>query len=161
MALVAVISDTHLRRGARRLPDECVRRLREADVILHAGDFVRTDVLTELQELGRVEAVHGNVDEWTLQAALPERLVVEVADVRIGLVHVPGPGPGRDARLAGAFPGCTAVVYGHTHMPYVERFGSTWILNPGSPTERRRAPFHSMLSLRVRHGAIEPELVRL
>ena len=161
VTVVAVISDTHLPRGTRRLPDACLRRLREADIILHAGDFVREHVLAELQEYGRVEAVHGNVDEPALRAALPERLVVDVGGPKIGLVHVAGAGRGRDARLSAAFPGCAAVVYGHTHAPYVERIGATWILNPGSPTERRRAPFHSMLVLRIDGGILVPELVRL
>ena len=161
MALVAVISDTHLPRGARQLPEVCVRHLREADLILHAGDFVRAEVLEQLRGYGRVEAVYGNMDEPSLRAVLPERLVVEVEGTKIGLVHIAGPGQGRDARLANAFPDCAAVVYGHTHIPYMEREGEAWILNPGSPTERRRAPFHSMLVLRIDGGRIEPELVRL
>ena len=77
------------------------------------------------------------------------------------MVHVPGPRAGREARLAARFPGCGAVVYGHTHLPQVERRDGVWILNPGSPTERRRGPFHSMLVLDVRAGRIRPELVRL
>ena len=105
--------------------------------------------------------MHGNTDEAALQAVLPERAVVEVEDVRIGMVHVPGPAAGREARLATAFPGCDAVVYGHTHVPQVERHGDVWILNPGSPTERRSAPAHSMIVLTVKGSRITPELVTL
>ena len=92
---------------------------------------------------------------------LPRQRVVEVEGTRIGMVHVSGPAAGREARLAARLPGCDAIVYGHTHIAQVARFGLTWILNPGSPTERRRSPGHSMLMLRVEAGEIVPELVPL
>ena len=162
MATVAVISDTHLPRGTRALPEACVGRLREADLILHGGDFVTVAFLEELRGLGPpVEGVAGNMDEPALKELLLRERVVEVEQVRIGMVHIPGPRAGREARLAARFPDCHAVVYGHTHVPQVERFQHLWILNPGSPTERRGSPFHSMLMLDVYGGEIEPELVRL
>jgi uncharacterized protein len=116
-------------------------------------------VLSELQAYAPVEAVRGNMDEPALQAALPERRVVELERVRIGMVHIPGPRAGREERLAAWFPGCDAVVYGHTHLPQLERHGGTWILNPGSPTERRRAERHSLLVLRVEAGELDIEQV--
>jgi putative phosphoesterase len=118
-------------------------------------------VLEELRAFAPVEAVLGNMDEPALAALLPERRVVEVGGVRIGMVHVPGPAAGREARLLRRFRGCDAVVYGHTHVPQVERVDAVWVLNPGSPTERRRAPVRSMLVLDVRDGKISPELVTL
>lgn len=160
--IVAVLADTHLPRGARRLPGACVARLRAADLVLHAGDVVAASVLEELAALGPpLHAVHGNMDDAELQRSLPETLVVEAAGLRIGMTHDPGPRAGRDARLVGRFPGCAAVVYGHTHEPQVERVGETWILNPGSPTERRRSPVHTMLVLEVLGDEIRPGLVRL
>ena len=162
MTLVAVIADTHLPRGARRLPEPCLERLRAADVILHAGDITAVSALDELRALGPpVAAVHGNVDEPALRAALPETRVVEVEEARIALVHAAGPAAGREERLVRRFPGCDAVVYGHTHRPQVARHGDCWILNPGSPTERRRAPGRTMLVLRVRAQVLEPKLVEL
>jgi hypothetical protein len=159
---VAVIADTHMPRGTRRLPDACVERLRGADLVLHAGDVVTLRVLEQLRALGPpLEAVAGNMDEPALQAQLPKERVVEVDGARIGMVHVPGPRAGREARLAARFPDCHAVVYGHTHMPHVERFRHLWILNPGSPTERRSSPGHSMIVLRVDGEEIEPALVPL
>jgi uncharacterized protein len=146
-------------RGTRRLPGECLRRLEAADLILHAGDFVRLGVLEGMRQLAPVEGVVGNMDEAALRGHLPERRVVAVEDVRIGMVHVPGPAAGRAERLAALFPGCDAVVYGHTHVPKVGRVGEMWILNPGSPTERRGAPAHSMLMLEVDSSQIRPELV--
>ena len=159
---VAVISDTHLPRGARRLPDECLRLLERADLILHGGDFVAEAFLDELRAIGPpLEAVHGNMDEPALKETLPRERVVEAGETRIGMVHIAGPAAGREARLAARFPDCQAVVYGHTHVPHVEQFQHLWILNPGSPTERRAAPVHSMLVLQIRRGRITPQLVTL
>jgi hypothetical protein len=160
--LVAAISDTHLPRGARRLPEACLELLRSADLILHCGDFSALSVLEELRALGPpVQAVHGNADEPALRELLPKELVVEAGGARLGLVHIPGPAAGREERLVRRFPGCGAVVYGHTHRPQVERHGGVWILNPGSPTERRTGPFHAMLRLEIEAGEIRPELVQI
>jgi len=160
--LVAVIADTHMPRGERRLPATCVERLRAADLILHAGDIVATGVLAELEALGPpVQAVHGNMDEPALRERLPATLVAEVGGLRIGMTHDAGPRAGREQRLVRRFPGCAAVVHGHSHQPQLTRVGEVWILNPGSPTERRRAPAHTMLILEVAAGRVEPELVEL
>jgi uncharacterized protein len=146
-------------RGSRRLPGECIRELAASDLILHAGDVVAASVLEELRALAPVEAVHGNMDEAALKAALPETRVVEIAGARIGMVHEPGPAAGRAARLGARFSGCDAVIYGHTHLPELTRQGSTWILNPGSPTERRRAPARTMIVLEVHEAGVEPWLL--
>ena len=140
-----------------------MRLLRAADLILHGGDFVSADFLEELRALGPpVEGVQGNMDEPGLKASLPREHVVEVDGSRIGMLHNAGPKVGREARLAARFPDCGAVVYGHTHLPQVERFQHLWILNPGSPTERRGAPVHSMIVLRAgRGGRLTPEFVTL
>jgi uncharacterized protein len=161
-SVVAVVSDTHLPRGARRLPETCVERLRAADLILHAGDFVAWPVLEELEALGPpLHAVHGNMDDATLRRRLPATRVVEVDAARIGMAHDGGSRVGREERLARRFPGCAAVVYGHTHEPQVDLVRGVWILNPGSPTERRRAPGHTMLVLEVTGERIRAELIRL
>jgi putative phosphoesterase len=143
--VIAVLSDTHLPRGGRRLPDACVELLGVADVVIHAGDLARREVLEELRALApRVEAVHGNVDDAEVRALLPKRKVVEAEGLWIGVVHIPGPAVGRHERLRSWFPGCDVVVYGHTHAPEVHDVDGVWILNPGSPTERRRALTHTM-----------------
>lgn len=158
---VAVISDTHLPRGSRRLPDSCVERLRAADLILHGGDVVAAAVLEELAAYAPVRAVSGNMDQPALVETLPKSRVVEVGEARIGMIHIPGPRAGREARLAVRFPDCDAIVYGHTHVPQVERHEGRWILNPGSPTERRTSPRHTMIVLHVDGPTLEPELVEL
>ncbi len=160
--IVAVVADTHLPRGTRRIPPACLDRLRSADLVLHAGDFTAAAVLNELEGLGPpVHGVHGNMDDAALRARLPSATVVEAAGARIGMTHDPGPRVGREERLARRFPGCDAVVYGHTHEPEIESHAGVWILNPGSPTERRRAPVHTMLVLEIEAGRIAPELVEL
>jgi uncharacterized protein len=151
-----------LPRGSRRLGDECVELLRASDLILHAGDIATVAALDELRAFGPpVEAVFGNADEPALRELLPKERVVEVDEARIGMVHTPGRAAGREARLAARFVGCDAVIYGHTHMPQAERIGGVWIINPGSPTERRRAPARSMLTLEVDGARLRPTLVTL
>ena len=160
--IVAVISDTHLPRGTRRIPEACLEQLRAADLILHAGDVTAASVLDELATLGPpVHAVHGNMDDAVLRDRLPGTLVVDTGALSIGMTHDAGPRAGREERLAARFPGCAAVVYGHTHEPQIARVGQAWILNPGSPTERRRAPTHTMLVLEVGDRTVKPELIPL
>jgi putative phosphoesterase len=161
---LAIISDTHLPRGARALPEACVARLRAADLILHAGDFVERSVLEFLQALGPpVSGVHGNVDRPAVVAALPERRIIEAGGVQLGLVHDAGPAAGRLLRQRRAFPGCAAVVFGHSHIPLheVAADGAFQIFNPGSPTDRRRQPRHTMGDAVVDDGAITFSLVVL
>jgi putative phosphoesterase len=162
VTLIAVIADTHMPRGVRRLPDACVDRLEASDLIVHAGDFTGAEVLEEMSSLGPpVEAVQGNMDDLELIERLPERRTVEVEGVRIGMVHDAGPARGRLERLRRAFPEVDAVVFAHSHMPLHEREHGFQIFNPGSPTERRRAPAHTMGMARVGAGSIEFELVAL
>jgi putative phosphoesterase len=146
-------------RGERRLPDACVRELERADLILHAGDLTGADFLAELERFARVEAVRGNMDDAALQDRLPLDRVVEAGALSIGMVHIAGPRAGREARLAARFPGCDAVVYGDTHVPQVDRHEGVWILNPGSPTDRRRASSRSMLVVEVAGKKLIPTLV--
>lgn len=161
MTRVAVIADTHLPRGGRALSRECLRVLETADLILHAGDVTASEVLEQLRELAPVQAVQGNMDDLQLRKSLPLQLTSEIEGVRIGMVHVPGPADGRAERLGAAFPGCDAIVYGHTHLPELTRHGGSWIVNPGSPTERRRAPHRSLAVLEIDERSVRPELVVL
>jgi uncharacterized protein len=161
---LAIISDTHLPRGARRLPDACLERLRAADLIVHAGDFIALSVLAELEGLGPpVAAVHGNVDDPEVRMRLPAARMVEAGGARIAVVHDGGPAGGRLARLRRRFRDADAVVFGHSHIPLHERdAGSAFqIFNPGSPTDRRRQPAHTMGVAHVADGAVRFELVVL
>ncbi|MEA2286434.1 MAG: uncharacterized protein QOJ21_2477 [Solirubrobacteraceae bacterium] len=162
--LLAVISDTHLPRGARRLPDACVERLRSADLILHAGDFSAVSVLDEIEAIGPpVAAVQGNVDDPLVRTRLPAARMVQAGGARIAMVHDAGAGARRLARMRKRFPDADAVVFGHSHIPLHERDPGTGfqIFNPGSPTDRRRHPTHTMGLARVEDGELRFELVDL
>ena len=163
--LIAVISDTHLPRGNRTLPPACVEHLRAADLILHAGDFVTADVLAHLRTIGPpVEAVHGNVDDEVLRRMLPSARMVKVAGARIAMLHNAGAADGRLARMQRRFPDAHAVVFGHSHIPLHERDRATGfqIFNPGSPTDRRRQPTHTMGEASVSEdGEVSFELIDL
>jgi putative phosphoesterase len=155
---IAVVSDTHLPRGSRTIPAPCIERMRSADLILHAGDLAAASVLEDLRALGPpVAAVYGNMDSAELRRLLPERQVVDAAAGRIGLVHDAGPAKGRLLRMRTAFPDCDAVVFGHSHIPLHEEADGFQIFNPGSPTDRRRQPRHSMGLARVDGGRVSFE----
>lgn len=159
---LGIVSDTHLPRGSRALPADCLEQLAAADAILHAGDFIERSVLEELQAIGPpVHAVRGNVDSAELQARLPLVRVVQAAGARIAMIHDAGPAAGRLERMRRRFPGADAVVFGHSHLPLHEEAGGFAIFNPGSPTERRRAPHHTMGVATVQDGRVAFELVRV
>src|SRR3954447_5059859 len=143
--VIAVLADTHMPRGARRLPERCVELIEAADAVIHAGDFFAPSALEEVQALCPiVHAVHGNVDEAVLRRSLPAELEVTVGGRRVAITHDAGPAKGRLARLRGRFPGAEAGVFGHSPLPLHEIEADFQIFNPGSPTERRRAPRPSM-----------------
>jgi len=143
--LIAVLADTHMPRGSRRLPGRCVELIGEADAVIHAGDFFGVSALEQLETLCPVvHAVCGNVDEPALRRSLPAALEVELDWRIVGIVHDAGPARGRLARLRRRFPRAAAAVFGHSHLPLHEQESGFQIFNPGSPTERRRAPRPSM-----------------
>jgi len=136
--------------------------MRASDLILHAGDFTSEHVLNALQELGPpVAAVHGNVDEATLQSLLPEARMVEAAGTKVAIVHDAGPAAGRLERMRARFPEADAVVFGHSHMPLHEARDGFQIFNPGSPTDKRRQRRHTMGMAEVANGRISFRLVEL
>ena len=160
--LLAIISDTHLPRGSRALPDACVERLRHADLIIHAGDLSTPSVLDELHRYGEVAAVHGNVDDPQLTAALPAELELDAGGCRLAVIHDAGRRHGRLERLRRRFPTADAVIFGHSHIPSCERGSHGFqIFNPGSPTDRRRSPHHTMGLALAAEGRLEFELIQL
>ncbi len=159
---IAIISDTHMPRGWRRLPASCVELLRGADLIVHAGDFIAMSVLEELRGYGELVGVHGNVDDADVRAALPATAIIDAGGAQLAVVHDAGPARGRIARLRSRFPDADAVVFGHSHIPLHERSPDGFqIFNPGSPTERRRSPHHTMGVARSGPAGLSFELVTL
>lgn len=160
--MIAVVSDTHMPKGKRRLPEKCVELIGAAEAVIHAGDFSEVSVLSELEALCPVVlGVYGNVDEPALWQRLPETLAVDVGGRTVAVVHDAGPKQGRLRRLRVRFPEANAVIFGHSHLPLHEADGGFQIFNPGSPTERRRAPQASMGLLHAEPSGLRFEHVWL
>lgn len=153
---VVVLSDTHAPRFWKRCPPAVADHLDGADLILHAGDVCVPSVLDELATFAPVRVVRGNNDGDEVGAwGAPDTLEVVLAGVRVGMVHDAGPRPGRLARMRRRFPGCDLVVFGHSHIPLDESDGGVRILNPGSPTDKRRQPHGTIAELIIRDGQLE------
>jgi uncharacterized protein len=147
-------SDTHLPRRAKVLPDDLLDAMSAADVVVHAGDWVDEPTLDLFEARARrLVAVHGNNDGPALRARLPEVARAEVEGLRLAVVHETGPAQGRERRCAERFPDVDVLVFGHSHIPWdtVTPSGLR-LLNPGSPTDRRRQPFCTYLTASARDG---------
>lgn len=158
---IAVLSDTHMPGRARALPLTAMRIIESCELILHAGDVVSMELLAELGAIAPLHAAFGNCDLAEVRAwgALDE-VQFDTGGVRIAMVHDSGPSAGRPARLAKRFPDANVVVFGHSHMPLVEHgLHGMLLLNPGSPTDRRRAPKHTMAVLDLGDGSPRAEVV--
>ncbi len=159
---VAVVSDTHVPRFARRLPAalERVAAYRPA-AILHCGDFTSLAAVTALQAIAPLDGVAGNNDGQELARRFGRCKIVTVEGVRIGIVHGDGPRGTTAARARAAFANeeVDAVLFGHSHVPSCERSGERWFINPGSPTDKRRQPRFSFAVLRIDGTVLEPQLV--
>ena len=162
--MVAIVADTHMPKGRRELPPRCVQLLERAELIVHAGDFSGTAVLDRFEAfVPELVAVHGNVEAPEVTQRLPERTSFVLGSHEIGVVHDAGPRQGRLPRMRRLFPAASAVIYGHSHIPLHEQDpGGFQIFNPGSPTERRRAPAHTMGLLELgAEGELRFELVEV
>jgi len=156
---LVIIADTHVPRRARDLPEPVWRAIDRADVVVHAGDWVDVALLDAiLARSTRLVGVHGNNDPPALRARLPEVARVELDGVRLAVVHETGPAAGRERRCAARFPDQDVVVFGHSHIPWDSQAPEgPRLLNPGSPTDRRRQPYATYLTAMVDGG----ELVRV
>ena len=161
---IVLLSDTHIPHRARDLPAPLWDQVEAADVVIHAGDWVHVDLLDELDERSeRLVACWGNNDGPALRARLPERADIALGGVRFTVVHETGQSKDRNVRMARAYPDTDVLVFGHSHIPW-DTTAATGLrlLNPGSPTDRRRQPFHTYMTAEVDDGALrEVSLHRL
>ncbi|MFF7857286.1 YfcE family phosphodiesterase [Streptomyces sp. NPDC007904] len=159
-----LMSDTHLPRRAKQLPAPLLDELPRVDVVFHAGDWVDTATLDLLEDRSRqLVGVHGNNDGPALRARLPEIARVELEGLRFGVIHETGPARGREERCAARFPDLDVLVFGHSHIPW-DTTAATGLrlLNPGSPTDRRRQPHCTYMTATITGGRLgEVELHRL
>jgi putative phosphoesterase len=153
---LVITSDTHLPARARDLPAELWAAIDAADVVVHAGDWVSVAALDAVEaRAARVVGVYGNNDGPALRARLPEVARVELDGLRMAVVHETGPATGRERRCAARFPDVDVLVFGHSHIPWdTVAPGGPRLLNPGSPTDRRRQPYATYLTATVVSGAI-------
>jgi uncharacterized protein len=152
---VAVLSDTHAPRYWKRCPDAVAHHLRGIDLILHAGDVCTADVLDELAGYAPVWAVRGNNDGPDVAGwGAPNVLETDLAGLSLTMLHDSGPAAGRPARLRRRFPDADLVVFGHSHIPWNELYDGQRTFNPGSPTDRRRQPRHTMGLLSIDAGRL-------
>jgi putative phosphoesterase len=158
------MSDTHLPKRAKELPAELLARIPLADAVVHAGDWVDADTLDLLEARAkRVIGVYGNNDGLGLRARLPEVARAELDGLRLGVIHDSGPSRGREERCADRFPDLDVLVFGHSHIPWDSTApGGLRLLNPGSPTDRRRQPYRTYMTAVISEGELsEVQLHRL
>ncbi|MEU2511541.1 metallophosphoesterase family protein [Streptomyces syringium] len=155
-------SDTHVPQRARSLPEELLAEVVRADVVIHAGDWVDVPTLDLLASRARrLIAVYGNNDGPTLRARLPEIAQADLGGLRFAVVHETGPAQGREKRCAERFPGVDVLVFGHSHIPWDSTAsGGPRLLNPGSPTDRRRQPHRTFMTAEVSGGRLTEVTLR-
>jgi uncharacterized protein len=160
---VVVLSDTHAPRRWKACPPTVAAHLRDADLILHAGDVCTASVLDELAQYAPVTAVIGNNDGPDIAAwGATETAELTVGGVRVAMIHDSGQATGRVARMRGRFPTADLVVFGHSHIPLDVAGDGLRIFNPGSPTDRRRQPHGTLGVLRLDAGSVcEAEIIEL
>ncbi|KPN16189.1 metallophosphoesterase family protein [Arthrobacter sp. Edens01] len=160
---IVLLADTHLPVRAKVLPDEVWAAVETADLVVHAGDWVSEDLLNELEQRStKLLACWGNNDGPALRARLPEVARAVVEEVRIAVVHETGAAQGRETRMAEAYPDADLLIFGHSHIPWdTTAPGGLRLLNPGSPTDRRRQPFCTYMVAVIDGGTVDVELRRL
>jgi len=153
---ILLLADTHLPKRAKALPDQVWRAVENADLVIHAGDWVDVALLDELEaRANRVIGVWGNNDGADLRSRLPEVARVAVEGIRIAVVHETGPAAGREGRCDAAYPDTDLLVFGHSHIPWdTVTTNGLRLLNPGSPTDRRRQPVATMMTATADAGRL-------
>ena len=151
-----LLADTHIPKRARDLPARVWAEVANADVVLHAGDWVDVSLLDTLQtRAARLVACWGNNDPPALRTRLPERADATLGGVRFTVVHETGAAAGRDARMSRLYPDTDVLVFGHSHIPtHTITETGLRLLNPGSPTDRRRQPFCTYMTAIIDDGAV-------
>lgn len=159
-----LVSDTHVPQRARALPDQVWAAVDDADVVFHAGDWVSAELLDMFEQRSRqLVGVYGNNDGGDLRQRLPETASVTLEGVRFSMIHETGPAKGREERCEALFPDADVLVFGHSHIPWdTTSAGGLRLLNPGSPTDRRRQPVCTYMTAVVGNGRLgDVELVEV
>jgi putative phosphoesterase len=153
---LVLLADTHVPKRARDLPEQVWSAVENADVVFHAGDWVEAALLDEFERRSkRLLAVHGNNDGPELRRRLPETAIATLDGVRFAMVHETGPAAGRELRCEALYPDADVLVFGHSHIPWdTVSPGGLRLLNPGSPTDRRRQPVCTYMEAVLDDGSL-------
>ncbi|MDX6197611.1 MAG: uncharacterized protein QOJ79_762 [Actinomycetota bacterium] len=150
-----LLADTHVPRRAKDLPAVVWQHIDAADTVVHAGDWVDVSLLDAISARARLIGCHGNNDGAELRSRLPAVARAELGGLRFAVVHETGGAAGRDQRMAAAYPDIDVLVFGHSHIPWDTTTATGLrLLNPGSPTDRRRQPFCTFMTLDVAAGRL-------
>jgi len=158
---IVVLSDTHIPRTASDIPKQVYGAIKNADMVLHAGDIVDSDFLKRLQKMKKTVAVHGNMDSDELKRRLNDKEIVRAGKVKIGLIHGYGPKNSVVSMVRREFNDVQAIVFGHTHAPMNQVKDNILLFNPGSPTDKVFSTFNSYGILTVENNRITGEIVRM
>jgi hypothetical protein len=159
---IGVISDTHIPKKSKKLPEDLVAGIKGVDLIIHAGDINEDYVIYELEELAPVTAVAGNTDSDHMRLTLGRKKIVPVGECKIGLIHGDGSIGTTLERAQKAFQsdGVDCIVFGHSHIPFNEYINGVLCFNPGSPTDKRRQEFYSYGVIQVQDKKVTGEIIR-
>ncbi len=157
---VGVISDTHVPTAARSLPPAVFEIFKNVDLILHAGDILDLSVLDELRTLAPVEAVAGNMDDSEVHLKLPSKKILPLDAFQVGLIHGKYKINIQREMIRKEFNDIDLIVYGHSHTPFWGKVHGVYFLNPGSPTDKRHAPYNSVAILEVGEE-LKAEIIRI
>lgn len=158
--IVGVLSDTHVPSAVQSLPSVIFDIFKDVELILHAGDIVELSVLEELRALAPVEAVAGNMDNSEVIAMLPQRKIMTLDRYRVGLIHGKYKIDVQREMIRKEFDSVDLIVYGHSHTPFWGQMDGIYFLNPGSPTDKRHAPYNSVAILEI-GDKLHAEIIRI
>lgn len=156
---IGVLSDTHIPKVGKDLPEPLLKRFQQVDLIIHAGDLINLEVIDLLSTLAPVHGVCGNMDPVEVKQVLPNRLTLSLEGVNIGVTHGWGPSEGLIQRIRPLFPECQGIIFGHSHQPICQWVDGIFFLNPGSPTDKRFSPENSFAILTIEGMKIQGEII--
>lgn len=161
--IVGVIADTHIPTRAKKLPQKLLKSLKGVDLIIHAGDFVEMRILEKLEKIAKIEAVFGNMDEEEIKLKLPGRKIIQVEEVKIGIVHGSDIPWDMNKRVPNNFrkEKIDCVVFGHTHLPRNQEIEGKLYFNPGSPTDQIFSTSNTFGILKIEGKRIKGEIIEI
>ena len=158
---IGILSDTHIPTVGKSIPSSLLKAFEQVDLIIHAGDLVRLEVLDTLTTLAPVKAVCGNMDSPEVKRQLPEKLTFSVEGIKIGVIHGWGGQMGLPQKIQPTFPDCDCIIFGHSHSPMYKWIEGVLFLNPGSPTDKRFSPTNTFALLTVKEKNLEGRIIHL